>query len=138
VNNMIMELETFEIASTLHLRCLGGLRLLAGAEMRVGKDDKVALLQPGTAYKNKVNATDFSVNHSLLLGFQLSGSGRMETKIIPGRLNLAYNPMVARITPMQQELGLAILQGGTTKTKGTRERRRAAQVANLYSQASTK
>jgi hypothetical protein len=99
--------------------------------MRVGKDDKVALLQLGTANKNKVNATDFSINHSLLLGFQLSGSGRMETKIIPGRLNLAYNPMVARITPIQQEHGLAILQVGTEKTKRTWERRRAAQAADF-------
>jgi hypothetical protein len=37
-----MELETCGIASTIHVRCLCGLASLAGAEMRLGKDDKVA------------------------------------------------------------------------------------------------
>jgi hypothetical protein len=39
-----MELETFGITSTLRVRCLCGLASLAGAKMRVGSDDKVALL----------------------------------------------------------------------------------------------
>jgi hypothetical protein len=109
---MTMELEKFGIASTLHLGCLCGLGSLAGAEMRLGRDDKVALLRPGAPYKKKVNVTDFSINHKLLLGFQLYWSGRSEAIIIPGMLNLANNPMAARITPMQQELGLVILQVG--------------------------
>jgi hypothetical protein len=46
VNTMTMELETFGIASTLHLRCICGLASSAGAEMRLGRDDKVALIPP--------------------------------------------------------------------------------------------
>jgi hypothetical protein len=121
---MTMELETFGIASTLHVRCLCGLASSAGAEMRLGREDKVALLRPGAPYKNKVNATDFSIHHKLpvLLGFQLYGSGRTEAKMIRGMLNLGNNSMAARITPMQQELGLAILQVGKEVLKENLER----------------
>jgi hypothetical protein len=97
---MTMELETFGFASTLHVHCLCGLASSAGAESRLGREDKVALLPPGAPYKNKVDATDSLLNHKLLLGFQLHGSGGTEEKIIPRMLNLANNPMAACITPM--------------------------------------
>ena len=110
--DMTMELETFGIASSLHVRCLCGLSTSAGGDMKRTGTDKIAKLQPGQAYRNRVNETDFSVNQKLLLSLQMSGSGRTEAKIIPGMLNLANNPMSARITDMQQELGLAIVKIG--------------------------
>jgi hypothetical protein len=119
---MTMDLKTFGIASTSYVRCLCGLALSAGAEMRLGREDKVALVQPGAPYKNKVNATDFLINHKLLLGFQLCGLGRTKAKIIRGMLNLANNPMAAHITPIQQELGLAILQLGNEVLEENLER----------------
>ena len=109
---MTLELETLGIASSLHVRCLCGLSSSAGADMKRDRVAKVAELKPGQAYRNRVNATDFSVNQKLLLSLQLSGSGRTEAKIIPGMLNLANNPMAARITDMQHDLGLAILKVG--------------------------
>jgi hypothetical protein len=99
--------------------------------MRMGNNDKVAVLPPGAPYKNKVNATDFAINHQLLLGFQICGSGRTEVKIIPGMLNLANNPMAARITPMQQELGLAILQVGKEVLEENLEREKSLSEVGL-------
>jgi hypothetical protein len=89
-------------------------------------------LTGNTLFKNKVNTTDFSINHSLLLGSQLCGLGRTKAKIIPGMMSLANNPMAgARITTMDQELGLAILQVGKEVLKESLERKKSLSQVGL-------
>jgi hypothetical protein len=71
------------------------------------------------------------MNYKLLLGFQLCGLRITEVKIIPGMLNLANNPMAACITPIQQELGLVILQVGKEVLEEKLEREKSLSQVGL-------
>jgi hypothetical protein len=116
-STMTFELETFGIASLLHVQCdCAGHSSTAGAYMKGSGMENLKAVEPGMPYKNSgVSATAFHMKGKLLLELQLSGSGQTEGKIITGMLNLANNPIALRITERQQVLGKAILQIGREK-----------------------
>jgi hypothetical protein len=104
-----MELDLMGLASSLIFPCSCGHLASVRAGLKLGSAAKVAEVDVGKPFFDRMNASDFKINNWFLLGLQMAGSGRKEAKIIPGLLNTSHGFMPKHYTELQDELGLSMI-----------------------------
>ena len=105
-------LEIFGLACGLNFKCDCGVKESLRPFLIPAAIPKCKTLQNGHPFSTRVNAGDFEINRRLQLGLQLCGGGRQDGNILAGMLNLNVNPMKAKWTQVQEEIGNVIIDIG--------------------------